>query len=459
MSNGGGFFGGFAEGFASTYGRRKQSLSDALGVQRLDLDKEKFAASQEQAAKRNALAEKQFQLQQDQAESLNAHREWLQLKGQKEQELALRNQDLDIASKLVGLLDSKYSPGARKAGIRMFAMALGVDPKNPQFTAMTDMVSNLSEEEAEAFRGYIADMAPNATPGQVKAIIQQMFTDPDAALSMVQQIAEGPDVNMTSVVDPNDPDSNIYVRDEEAIGMTPAPSGQYMTAGETLRLEEGKMILANDNERYKALVEKSDRSKALMEDLDAFRAGLESETFTTGPAAGVRYAFGNIVKFLGLEDRIDLDAFASGGTAAAEVMNTSGANIVAGLAEQLGRTTNMQLTFLQDTVMNLMKSPEGNAIILELMTRSNKRTILAAQEAERYINEYGTFRPKGQPTLWDSISRIEMANPIIDDDIRERMTTTSEKNVGIDIEKLLFGDPDAEPAKTPRCSALVEDRT
>lgn len=435
------FFGGFAQGFASTYARRsKNSFAEALGIKRLELDQEKFDYQKQTTEQRMQMSQEQLDLQRGQAESLNAHREWQRGLQEKQFQLEEKKADLDIAGKLVGLLDSKYSPGARKAGMKMFAMALGVDPKSPQFGAMTDLLTNLDEEESQAIRDYIADFAPNAKPGEVKGVIQMMFKDPSAALDMLKSVTEGPDVNMTSIVDPNDPNSNIYVRKEDAIGQTPAPSGMYQTPQEALRIEEGKLVIASDSERYKRITEQADISRGIKENLAVFSAALNAgNQFVTGPGAEFRYNVGRWIQFLGLEDQIDMEALALGGTEAAELMRTSGAKIVAGMADQLGRTTNMQLSFLQETIPNLLKSPTGNKLLVDIFQKSVNRDIAAQQEMERYIDEYGTFRPPGKPSVWQSINSMNLANPIVDDNIIEQMSKVSKENQGIDL-STLFGE-------------------
>lgn len=433
MSNGG-FFGGFAQGFSSTYGaRKKKSLSDELGIRRLDLDERKFEYQQETTNERLGVARDQLELQRSQAESLNEHREWNRQLQEKQHALELQSADLQVAESLVKLLDGKYSPGARKAALQMFASTLGVDPKNPQFKNAVDLISNLSAEEAQAFQDYIGQVAPDAQPGTVKAIVAKFFSDPAVAMDMLKQITGGGDLQLKSVMTPEGP---RFVLEKDAIGMEPGPSGQYETPEEQLKKKAGEMILARDDKKVQMIDEKAEKAIDLQEDLDAFRAAIRSETFTSGPFAGARYSFGKLVQFLGLEGVVDLEKFASGGTEAAEIMTTSSANIVARLADQLGRTTNMQLSFLQETVPGLMKSPEGNEIIIDLFERSVKRDILAQNLVEEYIQNYNSLRPEGRPTVWEEIRRMELANPVVDESMIERMKTTSEKNKGIDILEL-----------------------
>lgn len=431
-----GFFGGFAQGFASTYSRRSSSLADQLGLKRLELDERKFQYQQQTTEERNAIAERQLELQTDQAQSLNAHREWQQKFQTTQHELELRKTDLDIAGKLTSLLDSKFSPGARKAGIKMFAMSLGVDPKNPQFSAMTEMLSNLEQTEAEAIQNYIADFAPNAKPGEVKGIVQMMFTNPSTAMEMLKAVAEGPNVNMTPIIDPNNPDQSVMVRDADAIGQQPAPSGQYMSPEETLRLEEGKMIIAADQKKLEALQEKASQAKALSQQLQFFGAGLEAGNFTTGPFGNLRYEFGKLVQFFGLEDQIDMESLAAGGQEAAEIMNTSSGLIAAAYADMMGRTTNMQLGFIQEMIPGLLKSPEGNALIVESMNRAANRTLMANRIAEQYMSDYNSLRPKNKNSVWEEISRVELANPLVDDAFINKMREVSQDNQGVDLGKL-----------------------
>lgn len=151
--------------------------------------------------------------------------------------------------------------------------------------------------------------------------------------------------------------------------------------------------------------------------IDRMELAIQSGKFTPGVFAEARQFGAQLAEFVGAEELVSL----FGDAATADTLDAASKDLAVTLAQDLSRMTNMSLGFIEDSLPGLMRTPEGNLILLETMRRTEDRKAERAQMLDRYIREYGSLYPPDQPSYWQTIADLESADPIINDELRQRI--------------------------------------
>lgn len=457
MSNGG-FFGGFAQGFASTYGKRRQRLADILAQKRLDLQEQHYQEQTDLAKQRLELDKQRLSITDQQAQSLDAHRKYAEGIDAKKLELAQRSNDLEITKGFIQIMDSTKSPALRKAGLRLMAQTLGVDTKNPAFKEFESAITGASEEELKGATETLTSMLPNASPGQIAYMAKEAMSDPKAGLKLFDMFLHGGKDTSggrpIAVIKPGETEPS-YVSPSDATqpgyrAVTPSYKSPTQITQETSAAEDAKFAA----ERVNNIIETGRTARTIKPQIDLFKAALQSGEFTTGAFAASRASIGRMAEFFGIDPVKDLGLPQDliGNPNAADLMLSASNQLGILLADRMSRTTNMSLGFIQDSLPNLIKTPEGNAIIVELFQRTNDREIKYSRMAERMQSQ-----GKTSAEISRAIAKNEDRNPVVDQDFIDRIKSTAQKGAGIDLseslkegEKIIEGGGGEKPATRTR---------
>jgi hypothetical protein len=154
----GSFAGGFAQGFQRS--REQRRMRDVMNME------------QERAKRQEQRQEQQFdrrmKLGEDQAEQLEFHRRVQEDLQQKQFQLQQRGADLQIADKMMGLLNPQVPKPVRQLMLKKFAPAMGIDPASAEFRDFSTMVGQLDSDTLTGIREAIGVMLPSAKPGAIQ---------------------------------------------------------------------------------------------------------------------------------------------------------------------------------------------------------------------------------------------------------------------------------------------------
>jgi hypothetical protein len=145
---------------------------------------------------------------------------------------------------------------------------------------------------------------------------------------------------------------------------------------------------------------------------------LTNGKFKPGPAAGFRLYMGQVAQFFDI-DTSDIPAIGD---------PKSGEAFQAGIArlatEASKNTTRIRLAFefIQRSMPELSKTKEGNLLILEVMERIANRRIEIGNLLPEYKKHGGLMPMDGFPAFSTKLGQLEKDNPIIDEDLKKRMS-------------------------------------
>ena len=186
----------------------------------------------------------------------------------------------------------------------------------------------------------------------------------------------------------------------------------------------------------------SDAQQAFLDKAEAQRitAALNSGGFTPGVFPDARHFLARLADFAGAGPEIKNLV---GDAAIADTLDAASAKLGIAVAEKMGRFTNMSLQFVKDSVPNLARTPEGNRILLEVMTRTADRQIEVASMADKFIQQYGTLRPKDEKTYFQAVRDLEEKDPLITPELEKRIKEGSKQIAPSFVEK--FGKAIKQP--------------
>ena len=143
-------------------------------------------------------------------------------------------------------------------------------------------------------------------------------------------------------------------------------------------------------------VDVADAAFRTMGELKSIKAGLGNLNFAKGKAAGgfitgawadQRRWFGRVAElFYSYSPNPHLKnlIISFGSTPIADVIDASSKRLLLYIAKDVGRITNLSLKFAQDTVPGLMRTPEGNDLIIAVMERTAERQMAIGKLAEEH---------------------------------------------------------------------------
>lgn len=203
--------------------------------------------------------------------------------------------------------------------------------------------------------------------------------------------------------------------------------------------EAGKLYA----ERLNEYVEAGELARQNERDLEAISAAVENGEFITGPLGNFRGAIGGILNLAGLDPESISEII--GNPSKADIIQGSTSQIQMRLADELGRVTNMSLTTVRNAVPGLLKTPEGNRVLINLLKRAiefKKRRGELAEEYSSYLRQ-GREVPQGMPTFREAVKKLREQYAGISDEQRKIIEGATEK------EGTSWGNP-LNPPESPK---------
>src|SRR3989304_1633411 len=116
------------------------------------------------------------QFKKQQAAVMQQHKAYSADLEKKQQGVAKRQGDLDIAGRLFKILDSRISKPARQFLSKELAQHVGADPKSEQFRGVSTMLTGLDPDTLQSLKSSFATSLDGASPGQITDTIKGIMT-------------------------------------------------------------------------------------------------------------------------------------------------------------------------------------------------------------------------------------------------------------------------------------------
>ena len=185
-------------------------------------------------------------------------------------------------------------------------------------------------------------------------------------------------------------------------------------------------VLEAEAERVQVIDQQADVARTTLPIIEQMETALESGKFETGFLAGLRLNAGEVARLFNVRLPEGLKA---GDPATGSLLRSGFSNLAIETAQGMSRQTNMGLQMISESLGNLQTTPEGNEIILETMRRLAQRRIQIAELKDEYT-QYGTLSmprllPEGVPTFNEALRQLDEENPIMTDEMFERIQNLS----------------------------------
>src|SRR5690606_21314562 len=97
-----------------------------------------------------------------------------------------------------------------------------------------------------------------------------------------------------------------------------------------------------------------------------------------------------------------------GSAGVAEALQSNANSIATHMANSFEglRSTNLALDLLRESVPNLIKTPGGNELILEMMETQADRARQLRDFAVDYVTRHGVVNPQGKPSLFQELDKL-----------------------------------------------------
>ena len=242
-------------------------------------------------------------------------------------------------------------------------------------------------------------------------------------LSLVQQ-ASKPD-DLVEIGDPTSPTGSHFVPKSQAIGKPGRPRTPTVSI-----VNEGESALAKAlGQKDADIVSQVDRSAGdaitAKADITVMRDAINSGKFIPGAFGPTLQVIARFGERLGISEQIKPLV---GDAATADTIEAASKRLGLALADKMSKVTNMSLTFIQDSLPSLMRTPAGNLVILDLMERVTDRDMqIAAIADEMTQGEHPSLRPKDKPSFGQRVRNLEKADPLVAPELRERILSESAK--------------------------------
>lgn len=115
-------------------------------------------------------------LKQAQQASLRQHAAFRDQLQQKQVQVQARKTDLDVAGKVMQILDTRIPKSARQFLNTQLAQYVGVDPKNDAFKGVNSMMMGLDPQSAQDLKTQLGSQLESAQPGQVLEMTRGLMT-------------------------------------------------------------------------------------------------------------------------------------------------------------------------------------------------------------------------------------------------------------------------------------------
>jgi hypothetical protein len=106
-------------------------------------------------------------LKQVQAKRFQQHQQVAQQLQERQAQLNIRKGDMNVATRLMKVLDSRIPSSSRKVMMNELARSIGVDPKGDRYREVSQMMLGLDPDSMGSMRQTFASQLSNAQPGQI----------------------------------------------------------------------------------------------------------------------------------------------------------------------------------------------------------------------------------------------------------------------------------------------------
>lgn len=272
--------------------------------------------------------------------------------------------------------------------------------------------------------------------GTAIALLKGGFTsEGQAMLQAARDVAADDSIQLKEVVTKDG--KHLWVREKDALNME-APSARPTKTVE----EERATADVTGNTKIeqeaviKPMIEDAKTARDLMPSLDAFDAANKNGEFISGAAGGFRKSIGQWGQLLGIDPKV-LEPITGGSPITAEIMDSAAQQINLKMADQVSRVTNMSLGFIQQAGPGIYRTPEGNAMIVELMRRSAERAIKLDDARQTYMEANGgALRPAGKQSFYDQAQKI-LREPLVDQNFVDEFIKTGKKGQSLKVGQVL----------------------
>jgi len=189
-----------------------------------------------------------------------------------------------------------------------------------------------------------------------------------------------------------------------------------LNTGEVVESAYGKGTGAGLAEETNLIIKEKRLAQQNLGRLQDMKSLLQTEAFKPGALARPRLYVGRLVEFLHEAHPSTLTETLLKGVgkpAFGEAYDKLSKEMLLLMAKYVGRITNLSLNFARDTVPGLLKTKEGNLLIIALMERADRRKIELGTIEEKYALA-GTPTPEGEPTLFAARDKYHKDHPFID---------------------------------------------
>jgi hypothetical protein len=436
-----GFFGGFAQGFSSAYGRGMQDkrLREQLGYDQQRLDWQKTQGEQQLEISRQtleqqkayqggelALRQQDFTRQQAQDAALVEHQKYGDFLESEKTRILQEKQKLDaIDSMQKAIFTPGLTENQRKATAMGYMLANKIDPKSEagkQFMLLTVDPQVTDEQRAEAgslITNYLADLPPPA----VNYLFDKFHNNPPLLIDALTKLKAQKDAaQLKEVADSTSSTGRRWMPQGEAAHMeAPAPAPTVSISDKT-ESEKSRLAAQAESKRYnEIIVPQGEKAAGDNQIIGALQTVQKEGHFKTGAIAQPRMFLGQLIELFGGDP-----TKIAGDPASAETFSALASQLAVNVAQGLSRVSNLSIGMSTNTVPNLSKTPEGNAILLELKQRQNDRAVQIKHKADEMMHHgEKTLYPENGPSIDDFIDRLDASDPVINDSLRKKIETTA----------------------------------
>jgi hypothetical protein len=190
-----------------------------------------------------------------------------------------------------------------------------------------------------------------------------------------------------------------YVKKSDAVGQEAVVSdGTTINLNEKgpskFREEMGKL----DAKRVETLNDGAQQSFRDLDEITRMKSALDSGRFQTGTLAFQRQMVSRLATFLGVNQDNEIWRMI-GSASTADTLDAAMNRLAVSEAQKMGRITNMSLEFIKSSLPNLIRTPGGNRILVDVMERGAQRQIdLANRSIETACRRPRPTRPHNAAT-------------------------------------------------------------
>jgi hypothetical protein len=248
--------------------------------------------------------------------------------------------------------------------------------------------------------------------------IQRMLGEEDLRNTFKRlERAQGPE-DLVEVFDETSPTRSRLIPKSQAVGMPGRERSPMVSISNMSETALATALGKKDADTVFKLEENARTASSTKAEVVRMKAAIESGRFTPGVFSDVRVFMARLADFVGAGEDVKKLV---GDAATADTLDAAAARLGVQAAQTLGRITNMSLQFVKDSMPSLVRTPEGNMILLEVMDRAADREIKLATMADEYIQRYNTLRPKETKTYFQAVRDLDEVDPVITEELQQRI--------------------------------------